>query len=895
VGTRCRRYGSRIFESLRRLRASIRPLPSASLANRKRFCKQGSRAAGCSCLAVAELGDGGSFGGMSSHREQPDLSQGLGRGSGWGRAVLGESERSGRGEGRKGVAAVQEWTGLKSGGSRRVIWVLISLGVVSFGLPKAQAKAAEFAHSRAHPPYAACSPAPSGHAECLAIHVPAVVSTSSDAVGPLNEGSGEDGGFSPSDLRSAYKLPESGGSGQTVAIVDAYNDPNAYSDMTTFRKTYKLKECTESSGCFKKVNQLGETTKYPEAKNEWIGEISLDIDMVSAICPECHILLVEAKSNSFEDLFAAENEAVTLGVTEITNSWAGAEFSAETWTYDKDLDHPGIPITVAAGDDGYGVMYPAASPYVISVGGTALKKESKTSRGWVEEVWRDSKKKVGEFLAGTGSGCSLYEERQPRWQPSKPGCENRIDNDVAVVASLNTPVSVYNSNEPSNPWSPYGGTSVGSPIVAAVEALSNGFSRSISAEAFYVSALEEMFDVTMGNNGECSVKFLCNAEIGYDGPTGWGAPDGTLKNFEGSWSVASPANPSEAKETTLSSSSCVAYTECIAVGFYKNSAGTIVLLAERLNGETWELQTPVTPSEAKESRLTSVSCTTMSACTAVGYYKDSAGTFVTLAERWNGTKWEIQTTVNPSEAKESRLLSTTCTSGTACRAMGYYMNAAGTIVTLIEAWNGTKWEQQESPNPAEAKESRLNGNFCYWISGCVAVGNYKNSSGSIVTLAENWRGSSWAVLTTPNPSGAKESVLSAAGCGTSEDCMAAGYYVNSSGTKVTLAERFAWGSWELIATPNPSGAKESVLDGVSCESFTDCMATGYYVNSSGKKVTLAERWNGKEFTIMSTPGAKEAKEEALYGVSCHLTELCVAVGGFANGSGTPVSLDLKYD
>ncbi len=310
----------------------------------------------------------------------------------------------------------------------------------------------------------------------------------------------------------------------------------------------------------------------------------------------------------------------------------------------------------------------------------------------------------------------------------------------------------------------------------------------------------------------------------------------------------------------------MAYTECVAVGFYKNSGGTIVPLAESLNGLEWTLQTAVTPAEAKETRLTSVSCMTMSACTAVGYYKNSAGTLVTLAERWNGTKWATQTTVNPNEAKESRLLSTTCTSETACRAMGYYENSGGTVVTLIEAWNGTAWEQQESPNPSEAKESRLNGDFCYWISGCVAVGDYKNSSGSIVTLAENWRGASWAVLTTPNPSGAKESVLSAAGCGTPEDCMAAGYYVNSSGTKVTLAERFSLGSWALVTTPNPSGAKESVLDGVSCESFTDCMATGYYVNSSGKKVTLAERWNGKEFTIMTTPGAKEAKEEALYGV-----------------------------
>jgi hypothetical protein len=670
--------------------------------------------------------------------------------------------------------------------------------------------------------------------------------------------------------------------------------------MATYRKTYKLKECTEASGCFKKVNQKGETTNYPENSPIWGDEISLDLDMISSVCPECHILLVEASGESYEDLASSENEAVTLGATEISNSYGWPEFGEETWVYDKDYDHPGIPITAGSGDSGYGVLYPASSPYVISVGGTALKKESKVTRGWTEEVWRNTEYEVGVKGAGSGSGCSSYESFKPRWQPNKTGCEYRIDNDTAAVASCSTPVSVYDTYEKTNSWQPLCGTSASSPIVAGIEALSNGFSRSIAAEAFYVPSLEELFDVTKGNDGECTVEFLCTAEVGYDGPTGWGSPDGPLKNYEGTWTVETPANPSEAKETTLSSSSCVGNNECVAVGYDKNSAGTIVPLAESMTVSSegapiWELKTPVTPSGAAETRLTSVSCTTMSACTGVGYYKNSGGTFVTLAERWNGTKWETQTTVNPKEAKESRLLSTTCTSEKACRAMGYYENSGGTVVTLIEAWNGTAWEQQESPNPSEAKESRLNGDFCSWISFCVAVGDYKNSGGSLVTLAENWRGSSWTVLTIPNPSGAKESVLSAAGCGTHEDCMAAGYYVNSSGTKVTLAERFNWGTWELVTTPNPSGAKESVLDAVSCESFTDCMATGYYVNSSGKKVMLMERWNGKEFNIITYTGAKEAKEEALYGVSCYLSELCVGVGGYVNGSGTPVSLADKYD
>src|ERR1700674_4230564 len=148
-----------------------------------------------------------------------------------------------------------------------------------------------------------CESPPEGYVSCQAIsEEPGVESEIS------REGSGELGGFSPLDLRSAYVIPETGGSGQTVAIVDAFNDPNAEADLKTYRTHYNLSECTEKNGCFKKVNQTGGTT-YPLASIEWSVEISLDLDMVSAICPSCHIMLVEATSNSFANMGAAENEA----------------------------------------------------------------------------------------------------------------------------------------------------------------------------------------------------------------------------------------------------------------------------------------------------------------------------------------------------------------------------------------------------------------------------------------------------------------------------------------------------------------------------------------------------------------------------------------------------------
>jgi hypothetical protein len=391
-------------------------------------------------------------------------------------------------------------------------------------------------------PYVVCGRPTTGHAGCMAILVPTASarflsgtlrSSGPTETSPSYAGSGVGGGYDPANLRSAYDLPsESDGSGQTVAIVDAYDDPNAESDLATYRSRYGISACTASSGCFRKVNQSGGTT-YPSRNASWAVEISLDLDMVSAACPNCHILLVEASSNSDSNLFAAENEAVALGATEISNSWDGEEFSGET-SDDSYFNHSGVPITVAAGDEGYKVDYPAASRYVISVGGTSLSPAS-NSRGWAETAWSD-----------TGSGCSAYETK-PAWQTDS-GCANRTDNDVAAVADPNTPVSVADSYElpadfpvPEAGWTLVGGTSVASPIVAGTMALSDGYTRSLGADAFYEDP-DGLFDVISGSNGSCG-SYLCNAGSGYDGPTGLGTPDGVPVASESSstWAVTYPS------------------------------------------------------------------------------------------------------------------------------------------------------------------------------------------------------------------------------------------------------------------------------------------------------------------------------------------------------------------
>jgi subtilase family serine protease len=318
-------------------------------------------------------------------------------------------------------------------------------------------------------------------------------------------------GYGPSNLQSAYKLPSStAGSGQTVAIVDAYNDPNAESDLATYRSYFGLSACTTANGCFKKVSQTGGTS-YPSNNSGWSEEISLDLDMVSAICPNCHILLVEAKSSSLANLGASVNEAAKLGATEISNSYGGSESSSDT-SYDSSYyNHPGIAITASAGDSGYGVEYPAASRYVTAVGGTSLTTAS-NARGWTETVW-----------SGTGSGCSAYDPK-PSWQTDS-GCSRRTVGDVSAVADPNTGVAVYDSYGESG-WLVFGGTSVASPIIASVYALA-GNAASVTYGSYPYSHTSSLFDVTSGSNGSCGGSYLCTGKVGYDGPTGLGTPDGT--------------------------------------------------------------------------------------------------------------------------------------------------------------------------------------------------------------------------------------------------------------------------------------------------------------------------------------------------------------------------------
>jgi len=355
------------------------------------------------------------------------------------------------------------------------------------------------------------------------------------------------GGLTPANLHAAYSLPSetlSAGT-QTLAIVDAYNDPTAEADLGVYDKQFGLPACTAANGCFRKLNQQGRTSPLPGTQGEWATEISLDVEMAHAVCENCKLLLVEASSSSYAALGAAVDTAVKAGATEVSNSYGGAEEGADA-SYDAAYDHPGVAITVSTGDCGYldracwepgAPNFPADSPDVVAVGGTAL---SEAGGEWASTAWEDA-----------GSACSGVFSA-PSWQSSlssyaAAGCGGeRASADVSADADPYTGVDVYDSTPAGNGdptgWVILGGTSESSPIVAAEFGLAGG-ARGVQfpAQTLYSNAgdAQALSDVTSGHNGACATT-ICKAASGYDGPTGLGSPLG----LEAFTMAGSPANVS---------------------------------------------------------------------------------------------------------------------------------------------------------------------------------------------------------------------------------------------------------------------------------------------------------------------------------------------------------------
>jgi subtilase family serine protease len=319
-------------------------------------------------------------------------------------------------------------------------------------------------------------------------------------------------GYIPSDLRDAYKISATGSSSTIIAIVDAFGYDSAEADLGVYRSQFGLPPCTTDNGCFKKLNQKGQQKNYPDMDVGWARESALDLDMASAMCPNCQLWLVEAKSNSLKNLATSVVLAASLGAHVISNSYGGGDTRGAV-SYDSFYDHPGVAVTASSGDSGYGTQFPAASAHVIAVGGTSLLQDG-SDRGWSETVW-----------GGAGSGCSRNYAK-PDWQSDKK-CRTRMEADVSAVADPATGVAVYGPlTKTTSNWLEFGGTSVAAPLIGGVYGANGG---SVNYGSNLYAHSDALFDVTSGNNGVCPAKkpYFCNGEVGYDGPTGLGTPNGT--------------------------------------------------------------------------------------------------------------------------------------------------------------------------------------------------------------------------------------------------------------------------------------------------------------------------------------------------------------------------------
>jgi hypothetical protein len=369
-----------------------------------------------------------------------------------------------------------------------------------------------------------------GHYACFAMRRSDLGFTPRSQISPQAAPSG----YGPSSLQSAYKLPAGAGSGQRVYIVDAYDDPNAASDLNAYRSQFGLPACTTANGCFQKLNQNGATSPLPSGNTGWAGEISLDLDMVSAACPSCGITLIEANDAS-DNLFTAVKEATNLGAKFVSMSWGGPEAGSES-SYDSQyFKSTGVVFTASTGDNGYaaGVIYPATSVDVVATGGTSLNTAS-NSRGFTETAW-----------SGAGSGCSS-DETKPSWQSGISACSRRATADVSSVSDPNTGVAVYQTYGGSG-WAVYGGTSAAAPFIASVYALAGTPGASDKPPSDPYAHTGNLFDVTSGSNGSCSPAVLCKGGAGWDGPTGLGTPNGTAAFTAGGGSgntvtVTNPGN-----------------------------------------------------------------------------------------------------------------------------------------------------------------------------------------------------------------------------------------------------------------------------------------------------------------------------------------------------------------
>ena len=646
-----------------------------------------------------------------------------------------------------------------------------------------------------------CTAVPQGEMRCFALrrtngvvgHIPA-------GVNPAVAVSG----YGPSDLDSAYNVPTTLGSGKTVAIVDAYDDPNAASDLSTYRSNFGLPACTTANGCFKKVNQNGATSPLPAANTGWSSEIMLDLDMVSAICPSCHILLVEASSPTTANLGTAVNTAVAQGAVAVSNSYGGSESSNEA-SYDTSYyKHPGVAIVASSGDGGYTREYPAASPYVTAVGGTNLTRTS-NSRGWTESVWSTSSSE------GAGSGCSAYETK-PSFQ-TDTGCSRRTIADVSAVADPATGVAVYDSYG-SGGWTVFGGTSVASPIIGAMYALATAPTASAFPNSYPYADPGALYDVTTGHTATCSPAYLCTGEVGYDGPTGLGTPNGAAAfgptSTQSDFSVSvNPTNVSVAAGSNA--------TATVSTAVTSGSSESVALSASGLPSGVTASFFPSSVNSGSSSTLT---FTASSAAAAGNYSVTVTGTGSTGSHTATltlsvtaATANDFSLSVNPTSA------SVTAGSGTTATVSTAVTSGSAQTVSLGATGLPTGVTASFSPSSVTAGSSST---LTISTSSSTAAGSY--------TLTITGTGSSASHTTS-----FALTVTAAGTCTAAQKITNPGFESGSTGWSATSGVIGQYGS---SGEPTHSGTWDAWLDGYGT-SHTDTLSQSVTIPSGCSTYTLS--------------------------------------------------------
>jgi hypothetical protein len=349
------------------------------------------------------------------------------------------------------------------------------------------------------------------------------------------------------------------------------------------------------------------------------------------------------------------------------------------------------------------------------------------------------------------------------------------------------------------------------------------------------------------------------------------------------WQPQAPATPPGSAASDLAKVSCVSASACVAVGGAELSGSTFEPLTEIWNGQAWTQQP--TPNPAV-SNLAAVSCNAANSCTAVGDFI-SNGVVQTLAEHWDGSNWTVQQTPSPPGATRSFLLGVSCTSATACTAVGFFDNSAGNQLTLAERWDGSNWTVQQTPNPAGSTTSQLNEVSCSSATACTAVGS---ATGQI--WAEAWNGTNWTIQSTPIPGGGSDPSLSGVSCTAPNACTAVGSFFTGSRT-VPLTDRWNGTSWTTQSVAVIPGSTASGFSSVSCPALKVCNAVGFNT-SKGVTSAFAERWNGTRWSIPDFHGAPDQMSSHLSGVSCSSATACMGAGTFTDGSGQEDPLGEQY-